>query len=64
MPFINIKLIESGVTQAQKEALIKGVTQVMVDVLDKNPQSTHVVIDEINADNWGVGGELVSKRKI
>ncbi len=41
----------------------KGVTQLLVDVLDKNPQTTFVVIDEVETDNWGIGGESVTMRR-
>jgi 4-oxalocrotonate tautomerase len=61
MPYINIKITDEHVTKAQKEALIKGATQLLVDVLDKNPNTTVVVIDEVNTDNWGIGGEVVTK---
>lgn len=61
MPYVNIKITDEGVTQEQKTALIQGATQLLVDVLNKNPATTVVVIDEINTDNWGIGGELVSK---
>ena len=57
MPFVNIKITrENGTTRQQKAALIKGVTDLLVEVLDKSPATTHVVIDEIDLDNWGVGG--------
>ncbi|MFT5717198.1 MAG: 4-oxalocrotonate tautomerase [Oleiphilaceae bacterium] len=61
MPYINIKITDEQVTKEQKEALIKGATQLLVDVLGKNPKTTVVVIDEVNTDNWGVGGEVVTK---
>lgn len=61
MPFINIKLTDTGVTKTQKEELIKKTTQILTDVLGKPASSTHVVIEEINTDNWGVGGESISK---
>ena len=48
-------------SQQQKEALIEGATQLLVDVLGKNPATTVVVIDEVNTDNWGVGGHQVTK---
>ena len=60
MPFVNIKVTREGVTKAQKQALIKGATQLLVDVLDKNPATTFVVIDEVDTDNWGIGFEQVS----
>ncbi len=61
MPYVNIKITDEEVTKEQKEALIKGATQLLVDVLDKNPATTVVVIEEVNTDNWGVGGEVVTK---
>ena len=67
MPYINVKITDEGVTIAQKQAIIKGCTQLMVEVLDKNPATTFVVIDEVNTDNWGIGFEQVTdmrKQKI
>ena len=60
MPYINIKVTNEGVTKAQKEQLIKGVTQLIVDILGKNPQTIFVVIDEVETDNWGIAGETVT----
>lgn len=61
MPYVNIKITKEGATKEQKEALICGVTQLLVDVLGKNPKTTVVVIDEVETDNWGIGGEVVTK---
>jgi len=63
MPYVNIKITDDGVTAAQKAELIKGVTDLLQKVLDKNPQTTVVVIDEIPTDNWGIGGEQVTLRR-
>ena len=60
MPYVNIKITDEQVTSQQKAELIKGVTQLLVDVLDKNPATTVVVIDEVNTDNWGIGGKVVT----
>lgn len=60
MPYINIKITNEGVTSEQKALLIQGATQLLVDVLGKNPKTTVVVIDEVDADNWGIGGETVT----
>jgi 4-oxalocrotonate tautomerase len=60
MPYVNIKITDEQVTREQKAELIAGVTQLLVDVLNKNPATTVVVIDEVNTDNWGIGGEIVS----
>jgi 4-oxalocrotonate tautomerase len=62
MPFVNIK-ITPGATAEQKAQLIRGATQLLVDVLDKNPATTVVVIEEVSSDNWGVGGETVTVRR-
>ena len=61
MPFVNIKITREGVTAGQKEQLIQGATQLLVDVLGKNPKTTVVVIDEVDTDNWGIAGESVTK---
>ncbi len=60
MPYVNIKITDEQVTPEQKAKLIQGVTQLLVDVLNKNPATTVVVIDEVNTDNWGIGGEVVT----
>ena len=60
MPYVNIKVTREGVTKEQKEKLIQGATQLLVDVLNKNPQTTFVVIDEVETDNWGIGYDSVS----
>lgn len=60
MPYINIKVTKEGVTSQQKQALIHGATQLVVDVLDKDPQTTFVVIDEVETDNWGIGFHQVT----
>lgn len=56
MPYVNIQVTREGVTREQKSALIAGVTELLVRVLDKSPATTHVVIQEVELDNWGVGG--------
>ncbi len=63
MPYVNIKVTKEDVTPEQKAALIRGVTQLLVDVLGKNPQTTIVVIDEVDTDNWGIAGETVTVRR-
>lgn len=66
MPYVNIKITQEGnVTKEQKAALIKGATDLLVNVLHKNPASTVVVIDEVDLDNWGLGGDpiLVAREK-
>ena len=63
MPYVNIRITREGVTTEQKAELIRGATQLLVDVLGKNPATTLVVIDEVDTDNWGVGGESITVRR-
>jgi 4-oxalocrotonate tautomerase len=63
MPYVNIKITREGATTEQKARLIEGATKLLVDVLGKNPQTTVVVIEEIDTDNWGIGGESITVRR-
>ncbi|BCA78448.1 MAG: 4-oxalocrotonate tautomerase family protein [Desulfuromonadales bacterium] len=63
MPYVNIKITREGATAEQKAQLIAGATQLLVDVLGKNPATTVVVIDEVDTDNWGIAGETVTSRR-
>jgi len=63
MPFVNIKVTNEGVSADQKAALIQGVTDLLADVLGKNPATTVVVIEEVDTDNWGIGGESITLRR-
>ncbi|MFK5978171.1 MAG: 4-oxalocrotonate tautomerase family protein [Rhizobiaceae bacterium] len=67
MPYVNIKITRengpdgTGPTAEQKAALIKGTTDLLVQVLNKNPATTFVVIDEVALEDWGVGGLPVAE---
>lgn len=63
MPYINIKVTNEQVTKEQKRQLIEGATQLVVDILHKNPKTTHIVIEEIPIENWGVDGQQYSGTK-
>ncbi len=63
MPYINIKITREGVTAEQKAELIKGATELLVRVLNKNPKTTIVIIEEVDMDNWGVGGQSITERR-
>lgn len=63
MPYVNIRLTREGATSEQKAELIAGVTELLTRVLGKNPATTHVIIDEVETDNWGIGGEQVTTRR-
>ncbi|KKJ78596.1 tautomerase [Kiloniella litopenaei] len=61
MPYVNIKVTDEGVTKEQKAKLIKGVTDLLQEVLDKDPNTTFVVINEVALEDWGIGGLQVDE---
>lgn len=63
MPYVNVKITREGASAAQKAELIAGVTELLRTVLNKNPATTMVVIDEVDTDNWGIAGESVTVRR-
>ncbi|MDX2501689.1 MAG: 4-oxalocrotonate tautomerase family protein [Deltaproteobacteria bacterium] len=63
MPFVNIKITREGATPEQKQELIQGVTNLLSDILGKNPKTTVVVIEEVDTDNWGIDGQSVTFRR-
>lgn len=63
MPYVNVRVTRTGVTREQKAAIIRGVTDVLVKTLGKNPESTFVVIDEVDTESWGIGGESIEDRR-
>jgi 4-oxalocrotonate tautomerase len=65
MPYVNIRVTggNEAPTAEQKAELIRRSTQMLTEVLGKNPSTTVVVIDEVDMDNWGVGGESVTARR-
>ena len=60
MPYVNVRITEGGATAEQKNEVIKGITDVLARVLDKNPDLTYVVIDEVPLENWGHRGISVA----
>jgi len=60
MPYVNIRITNEGATTEQKQQLIQGVTDLLQTVLNKNPATTFVIIDEVETDNWGIAGENVT----
>jgi 4-oxalocrotonate tautomerase len=60
MPYINIQITREGASSTQKAELIRGATDLLVRVLNKNPATTFVIINEVETDNWGVAGQTVT----
>jgi 4-oxalocrotonate tautomerase len=63
MPYVHIRITPEGATRERKERLIKGVTDLLVAELDKDPNATFVVIEEVSTDDWGVAGQSVTARR-
>ena len=61
MPYVNVRITDDGVTAEQKRQVIAEITEVLVRVLGKSPDSTFVVIDEVSTDNWGFKGTSVTE---
>ncbi|WP_067539636.1 tautomerase family protein [Nocardia crassostreae] len=61
MPYVNVKITREGATAAQKAEIIARMTEVLVDVLDKDPRLTFVIIDEVELEDWGVAGLSTSE---
>jgi 4-oxalocrotonate tautomerase len=62
MPYVNVKITRGPeVTREKKAALVAGITNVLADVLGKTPSSVYIVIDEVDTDNWGASGLLVTE---
>ncbi len=59
MPVVTVRILE-GASSAKKEELMERITLALKEVLGKNPEATHVVIEEIPAENWGIRGKAVS----
>ncbi len=60
MPFVNVRITRDGATREQKAQVIAEITDTLQRVLGKDPQLTHIVIDEVDTDNWGWAGETTT----
>lgn len=58
MPYVNVKITRDGVTAEQKAQLVAEITGTLQRVLGKRPEHTHIVIDEVDPENWGFAGVL------
>lgn len=56
MPFVSVRITRDGVTQEQKAQVIAEITDTLQRVLGKRPDLTHIVIEEVDTDNWGYAG--------
>ena len=61
MPYVNVRITKDGVTPEQKAAIVQEITDTLVRVLGKRPEHTHVIIDEVDPENWGYAGMLTTE---
>ena len=61
MPYVNVRITKDGVTAEQKAQIVAEITQTLQRVLGKQPEHTHIIIDEIDPENWGFAGMLTTE---
>lgn len=61
MPYVNVRITKDGVTTEQKARIVAEITETLRTVLGKRPDQTHIVIDEVDTDNWGFAGMLTTE---
>ncbi|MEN3967894.1 MULTISPECIES: tautomerase family protein [Acinetobacter] len=66
MPYVNVRLTggNEAPTVEQKKQIIEGITLLLVTVLNKNPATTTIIIDEVDMDNWGIAGKTTTERRL
>ena len=60
MPYVNVRITRDGVTVEQKRQVVEEITRTLVEVLGKRPEHIHVIIDEVEPENWGFAGMLTT----
>jgi 4-oxalocrotonate tautomerase len=63
MPFIKVDVLREDLNREKKQQLIRELNKAVTTVLNKDPHLTHIVINEIEDDNWGYAGEQVTVLK-
>ena len=61
MPYVNVRITKDGVTPEQKAQIVREITDTLGRVLGKRPEHTHVIIDEVEPENWGFAGVLTTE---
>ena len=60
MPVVHVRITKDGVTAEQKTQIVREMTDTLVRVLGKKPEHTHIIIDEVEPENWGFAGMLTT----
>lgn len=61
MPYVNVKLVKDQVSAEQKKELVKGLTDLIVRLMNRDRMLTVITIDELDKEHWGIGGETLSQ---
>ena len=61
MPYVSVRITKDGVTVEQKRQVVEEITRTLVNVLGKRPEHIHVIIDEVEPENWGFAGMLTTE---
>ncbi len=61
MPYVNVRITKDGTTKEQKAQIVREITLTLQNVLGKKPEHTHVIIDEVDEENWGFAGMLTDE---
>lgn len=61
MPYVNVRITKDGVTKEQKAQIVEEITHTLQRVLGKRPEHTHIIIDEVEPENWGFAGMLTTE---
>jgi 4-oxalocrotonate tautomerase len=61
MPYVNVRITRDGVTADQKRQIVEDITETLVRVLGKKPEHIHIIIDEVEPENWGYAGMLTTE---
>ena len=60
MPYVNLQ-ITKGATREQKGQIVAEFTATLVKVLNKRPEHTHIVVQQIETEDWGFAGLLTDE---
>ena len=61
MPVVNVRITKDGVTAKQKASIVAEITGTLQRILGKRPEHTHIIIEEIEPENWGYSGILTTE---
>jgi 4-oxalocrotonate tautomerase len=61
MPYVNVKYVKQQVNQQQKDSLVKGLMDILMNIMGRDPNFTVITVDEIDESNWFIGGKPSDK---